>query len=227
MQTMVVGDLHGKYEIAERAIKWFNARPDDSKLIFVGDYLDSYDRSVADQVTTLSLVLGACSTHNNVIGLFGNHEMSYLHPLQRCSGYKGTTQFHVNHMKDVMEKELKYYTWAGQYLVTHAGVSQYYLDRIGKSLDEYLDEGKYCDVGYARGGHAPVGGSLWCDYWEEFEPIDNLPQVFGHTAYRPDDEYKGIVRYPNTYNYNIDCLDRVNEVLIIQDDGITATIEEI
>ena len=40
MKTIIVGDLHGRIEIAEQLLK------EDCNIVFIGDYLDSFDRSI-------------------------------------------------------------------------------------------------------------------------------------------------------------------------------------
>ena len=36
-------------------------------------------------------------------------------------------------------------------------------------------------AGFSRGGMLPVGGITWCDFYMDFEPFENLNQIFGHT----------------------------------------------
>jgi len=36
-------------------------------------------------------------------------------------------------------------------------------------------------VGHARGGNLKAGGIVWCDFDHEFQPIDDLRQIVGHT----------------------------------------------
>jgi len=54
-----------------------------------------------------------------------------------------------------------------------------------------------------------VGGIFWCDFNAEFEPIEGLNQIFGHTA------GKNIrVRHTETSkNFCIDCLDHKHQFL--------------
>jgi len=61
-----VGDLHGKVEEVERALAM------DGTTIFVGDYLDSFDRSIGDQRKTLELVMDGVAS-GKAKALLGNH----------------------------------------------------------------------------------------------------------------------------------------------------------
>ena len=71
--TLIIGDLHGNIEVIQAAIE----QKTTDKVLFIGDYLDSYNRSVEDQVNGLRLVLDACEAEPTVYtGLLGNHELS-------------------------------------------------------------------------------------------------------------------------------------------------------
>lgn len=210
--TIIVGDLHGKVDIAEAAL----ATP--YNVVFIGDYLDSFEFKTDDHLRLLLIVLNAVeSSPERVRALRGNHEMSYLidGPGARCSGWRWDMQIHVNHHRERMEKYLGYWTMVDDYLISHAGVSQKLLTALGWTLDEYLTAGKFMDIGRSRGGSAPSGGLQWCDWYDDFESIPGQPQVVGHTAIRHSGDAKGVLS--NGQDYNVDCLDRVPEVLLIKD----------
>jgi hypothetical protein len=207
MKTIVVGDIHGRQEIVEEILK------ETCNIVFVGDYVDSYDRSIGDQVECLRLVLDAINTSKGrVRGLKGNHEMSYLDSSQKCSGYEDVTQSHLTHIDMT---PLLDYVWVDDYLISHAGISQDLLDHSKQTYQQYLDEGSFNQIGYARGGMQPVGGLRWCDWFREFEPVEGLKQVVGHSGYRPESYRKGILEREGSYN--IDCFQYMREVLIIED----------
>ena len=210
-KVIVVGDLHGQVEVAQLALD-----QKDYGVIFIGDYVDAYDRTRADQISTLEVVVNAATTEpDRVIALRGNHEFSYQDPEMRCSGY--SKSFHRNMMQKVNLSILLDYVWFNDYLISHAGVSNKLLTNKGISLDEYLTLGDFKQIGYSRGGRQSVGGLFWCDWWDEFEPVEGVPQVVGHSSYRPTGEHEGIVTKGNSYQ--IDCLDRVNEVLVLSKDS--------
>ena len=224
--TIVCGDLHGDYKIAETIIENCS---DGYDIVFVGDYLDSFHYSIEDQVKCLEVVLSASEQLNNVKALMGNHEMSYLESGCRCSGWNFATDSHVIHMQHRMRKELLDYIWLGgkdEYLISHAGVSKTVLDALGTDLDTYLLEGRgvglFDQAGRARGGYAQCGGLRWCDWWQEFEPVDKVRQIVGHSQYRPKGHYgvatQGVVTKGD--NWNIDCLQGVKEVVIVSDSGV-------
>jgi hypothetical protein len=207
MKTIVVGDLHGRVEVVEAVLKH-----EDYNIIFIGDYLDSYDRPVVDQMWVLDTILAAVRNNpDRVYALRGNHELSYQDAPMRCSGYNYETQHQLGE-RDL--SPLLDYMWVDEYLISHAGVSQRLLDAIELPLKVYLTTGVFDQIGRARGGRHPIGGLFWCDWWEEFTPVKGVPQIVGHSNYRPEGAAEGITRSGNSYN--IDCLERVNEVLVLE-----------
>lgn len=179
--TIVVGDIHGVYEIVDAVLAL------DQPVVFIGDYLDSFDRSIEDQFTALTKILRAAKD-GRVVALMGNHELSYLEEPMRTSGYN--VALHAKLASDfddtmtvsrAMRTYLKSYHFAEGFLISHAGVSEDLLRREGITLKQYLDDGKFSDIGYARGGRSPVGGLYWCDWDREFDPIPEQPQIVGHS----------------------------------------------
>jgi len=217
VDTLVVGDLHGKVEIAEEVL----GDKGTNKIIFIGDYLDSFDRSVADQIKLLDLVLDACEANPETVqALLGNHELSYMDRTQGASGWRRTTQSSVNErlarMQKVLVPAVQHDTG---WLLTHAGVSKQWASRFKEPPEAAVQnctENEFFLVGRSRGGVATCGGPLWCDYYDEFLPIPGLRQIFGHTA--RTESVPGI-RTDDGENYCIDCLDRTKEILRIKEDG--------
>jgi hypothetical protein len=195
MKTLVVGDLHGQHEVVDGVLS--TGLP----VIFVGDYVDSYDRTRAEQKLTLQKVLDAVES-GQARALYGNHEMSYLRRDMQCSGYGSIISFLMRvEEKFRIDAQLVDYLWAEGFLITHAGVSETLLESREQTLEEYLEGGNYSQIGVVRGGCDPVGGLWWCDFNFEFEPIDGVPQIFGHTRGRR------IRKRGNSYC--IDCLEAI------------------
>lgn len=236
--TLVVGDLHGRHEIVETVLKM------GYNVIFIGDYLDSFNRTVKDQVYTLNLVLNACEAEpERVQALMGNHELSYLERHMMCSGYNAATAAHIIYMKDRMHKLLKEYVWLEtdleSILLTHAGLTRQLVPDIMfehaegdvvEAVKYFLDSQQYQEtkynIGSARGGWSEKPGIFWCDWWDEFEPIEGLTQITGHTSYRPQ-RFEGVSGIINDGkgNWNIDCLDSREDVLFIRANGEISKME--
>lgn len=212
MKTVIVGDLHGRYEIVEEVLTW------DHNIVFIGDYVDSYDRKPVEQLRTLDLILEAVKTSDGKVqALIGNHEMGYMDPRMSCS--RQSIEVQVELFSRNLSSLLPYLWLEDDILLTHAGISQKLLNNVDYNLMEYLVAGHFKQIGRYRGGSDAVGGLYWCDWWEEFEPVEGARQVVGHTAHRPIDADPGIVTKGE--NYNIDCLSRVNQVLIVEDGVIS------
>lgn len=217
-KTIVVGDIHGHIDSVEAAL----ASPHN--VVFVGDYLDSFGQSVDNQVRCLTMVLDAIEAEpGRVVGLIGNHEMSYLEPSMQCSGYNNATAQHVKHMHTRMRRWLREYWWVGDYLITHAGVDQELLDYKDLTLEGYLANGQFNDIGRYRGGSAQVGGLYWNDFNAEMTPINGVKQVVGHSNGQGHFLEAG-VRVKRSEDgtgetWCVDNLCREAEVLMIDEDG--------
>lgn len=219
MATIVCGDLHGKVDFARELLS--DPKQD---LVFVGDLLDSFTKTTWEQIELLESVLDACETRENFTCLLGNHELSYLDEKMMCSGFNPAVAAHVLPIQAKIRQLFETYTVVHDFVITHAGISKRWLPlwcNDKSSIFEYLEvapEQELNAIGHYRGGKDPCGGPYWCDYWTEFVPVDSIKQVFGHTAKRPLGQQLGIVTTDGR-NYNIDCLDRVNEVLEISELG--------
>ena len=202
MKYVFVGDLHGKIDSAKAALDR------DGTIVFVGDYLDSFDRSLDDQIDTLLTVMNAIDS-GKAIGLFGNHELSYLVPHHRCSGYSFETQQEVNRLKERILKTLTTHVVINQeWFISHAGLHSY----VDAAIHEENDNIQLMDtstpwhwIGQSRGGSNLVGGIWWCDFNEEFVPVPGLNQIFGHSARGGEAGIRSTIT-EDSRNYCIDCL---------------------
>ncbi len=217
MKYIFLGDTHGKLELVEAllsdAFKGYHK-------VFVGDYVDSFDRSSEAQIQIVRLLLNSVTSRGDVTALIGNHELSYLRAGMECSGRRSNTAYSMTHLKTNILRHFKRHLYVtDDILVTHAGATyQNFEDKTFLKMNLEQDSDILYRIGRSRGGWSTAGGIFWCDYWEEFQPIKGLTQIVGHTSYRPfvkkDGKHcidKGIVLKDGCYN--IDCLDRVTEAL--------------
>lgn len=184
MKYRYVGDIHGQIDVMRQALDC-----DADRVIFVGDLVDSYRRSISEQIECVTLGLSLAG-QGRVDVMWANHEWSYIHDSMRCSGYKPETAMHLLPLLNVMRQKFKPFLFEQDILVTHAGLTKRLWDEYNITLDNLQDTLKiwsedmnspFFGIGYARGGWAEVGGPLWCDFNHEFTPIEGLSQVFGHT----------------------------------------------
>jgi len=216
LKHVFVGDIHGKVEMIEMALE------KDGKIIFMGDFQDSFDRPVKDHAKCYELVLAAIDS-GKAESLLGNHELSYMIPKHQCSGWQQDRyEMFMQYKNDINSKFQSFMTFPGNWLVTHAGLHPIVLDyavKLNQAFEDDPNSFLYSEyaiqswiddihssahwIGRYRGGPNSVGGIFWCDFKAEFAPIEGLNQIFGHTAGR---EIRTRCT-PNSFNYCIDCLD--------------------
>lgn len=213
MKYVIVGDIHGKVHEVQRALEKEGIK------IFVGDFIDSFDRSVEDHDKCFELVLDACEK-GEAKCIYGNHELSYLKDGHQSSGWKYEHAVLVKQKYQAqIRKHFKSHIFLEpDFLVTHAGLTRQHWLNHNLTLERlplWLADGWFADrthpvhhVGAFRGGMSSAGGIFWCDFNHEFVPIPELTQVFGHTR------GNGIRRRENSFC--IDCLDYRHTFLEIE-----------
>lgn len=191
MKILTVGDIHGKSEYIEAAyLKFLNDHYD--KLIFIGDYADSFVRTNEEIMNCFELLHQIKKTYfDDVVLLLGNHDIQYMYfPEYRCSGFrkeiqKTLTIFLRENKKDFqlcyqLNKNGKHY------LFSHAGVNDKWFEIHEKEINEFAkrigidveDKDKIGElfnkmnetssrkilhtIGKIRGG-VDYGGITWCD----------------------------------------------------------------
>lgn len=184
MKYRFVGDIHGQIDVMRLALDC-----DADRVIFCGDLVDSWRRSYEHQYECLDLALELAG-QGRVDVTWANHEWSYLDPRMQCSGWNWQTQEYILERKAEILKKFKPFVYVAGYLVTHAGLTKPLWDKHNLSLDNFEAvitqwsedvSSPFFQIGRYRGGHAAYGGPLWCDFNAEFDPIPELPQIFGHT----------------------------------------------
>lgn len=123
MKTVFVGDIHGRIDVMEFVEKQF---PKHLK-IFVGDFVDAYDRTRAQQLACVVKALEMVDKGDTKV-ILGNHELSYLVPQEmRCSGWAGTMNAMLMSLKSEMWKKFEHFIWMPEHklLITHAGLTKY------------------------------------------------------------------------------------------------------
>jgi predicted phosphodiesterase len=231
MKTVVIGDIHGRDCWKQIVI---DEQPD--RVIFIGDYFDSYDDYTAaeqmwnfEQIINFKLIRE--SVQSEVIILVGNHDFHYMDGSEHYSGYQFGAAPGIN---DLLFNNMKHMQMAyemGGFLFTHAGVSYdwytYWMKMLhleGDNIADNINEmWKASSRPFRFAGFNPYGDS------KESSPIwirpkslqkanrdtfrDQFIQVVGHTQQKKVDiEGKSSGgRY-----YYIDTLGTSGEYMILE-----------
>lgn len=204
IRTLIIGDLHAPKSLAPIDALVERVAPD--RVILLGDYLDHFNDTPAD-AERIGCWLHTRMGDSRFTFLLGNHDMSYFFPGHiHCPGYEveKAVAFRKVLDTDAFLRIAKLAHWLEDTtLLTHAGLSRSLVSsEIGADgLREWLDKeiaAAWEDLqkaderprhwiwraGRGRLGDQPVGGILWCDFEDEFEPIPGLSQICGHTPRR-------------------------------------------
>ena len=226
MKILVIGDLHGR-----DCWKDVIDREGINKVIFIGDYCDSFDYSDIEILHNLNKIINyKLENPNKVELLIGNHELHYIYyPNYKCSGFRPTMMHDLGHLLNKNINLFKIAYKHDNYLFTHAGVTKKWLNKNINMLKGYglnedlnnIDEAlnninetsnRWILNTYneKRGGmRYDLGGPTWADKSETwFDAVPNFIQVVGHTPVgglhtneAKQTEGEGLVYY-------VDCLDK-------------------
>jgi len=220
MKFLNIGDIHGienwsipTFGSMDRFYDYLDGNctiryPHESydKIIFVGDYVDSFTLSNVEILHNLKNIIEFKKRFpNKVILLTGNHDMQYMKSevYCQCSGFRAEAynDLHIlfKENKDLFQMAYQYEDW----LWTHAGVTKMFLNNcietmkhpsyrlydvtkdmnIVELLQVMFDTNNpdiYC-VGASSGGNSLMPSPVWA----RPEDLDNDPihlnQIVGHT----------------------------------------------
>lgn len=194
-KIVAIGDVHGRTDWVHIVEKEFSKC---DKIVFIGDYLDSFDISGEAQLQNLKNILQLKRDHpDNVVLLLGNHDYHYIVD-ERYSGYNPIfkLQFYEVLVEAIKNKEiqLSYYSPTNKVLFTHAGVSRKWLKMI--ELKEYLEPASLSDflndlliykpysfrfIDRNPYGDTEISGPLWIRPNSLLSAGVHVNQVVGHT----------------------------------------------
>lgn len=204
MKTLLLFDIHQNLPWAEAILAKEAGNFDH--LILGGDYFDTVDRTLPNVQQTAAWLRDIPQRFGDrVTLLMGNHDIPYAEVFRAngmpakvkypCSGFsidRAQSAYKILE-PDWFHQHCCMYTWAGDYLVSHAGLSIHWAQHFGtvknalaaansafRNLHLYSP---LLDAGPCRGGHAPMGGITWLDWRFEFEDLPGMPpQIVGHTG---------------------------------------------
>jgi hypothetical protein len=178
------------------------------KIIFVGDYVDSFTiNNVTIKHNLLDIIHLKKTLGDKVILLLGNHDIQYFIKGQMCSGYRAEMQYDL---QLIFQEDLDLFTMAygfNGHLWTHAGVTDGWYTALLRDL--YHPDYRFIDIVRERdpktvadainlawelrhptiynvdpdsGGSSTWAGPLWVRPGTlKKHAIDGVVQVVGHT----------------------------------------------
>lgn len=136
-RTLVLGDIHGR-SIWKQIIEKEN--PD--RVIFIGDYFDSFDLSAAEQIHNFKEIIeykeksftnsGKENQHKtDIIMLIGNHDYHYMSGInEHYSGYQHMASPAIQQVIEENKHHLQMVYQMDKYLFSHAGVSSEFMNNV-------------------------------------------------------------------------------------------------
>lgn len=192
MEILIFGDIHGRTFWKKPLEKRIDSA---DKVIFLGDYLDSYPDEWDDSHTRqddidnfLEIIDFKTKYPDKVVLLIGNHDEAYRNYIfdKECGGCRKDGR-NANTIKQIFDEYGDYFKLAHEEVIngkkilfTHAGVMKSWYERnkdtIGELTADNLNklqetkkgEEALCEVSYYRGGMDSAGSILWSDVRERF-----------------------------------------------------------
>jgi hypothetical protein len=240
-KTVVLGDTHGRsfWKLIVNTEK-----PD--RVIFIGDYFDSFNLSAAEQIHNFHEIVDYKESGKaEVIMLIGNHDYHYFQGIgyRSTSGYQYSAAAAITKAIEDYKHHLQMAYQMDEYLFTHAGVSPVWMDeafgdefgwKIENVAIDVNEMFKYRPLSFDFNGMEPTGDNttqtpIWirprslmsANKKHEKGLKDHYIQVVGHTQMKQLD-IAGTQKWTGGRYYFIDTLDSSGEYLIIED-GVLRT----
>lgn len=134
-KILALGDTHGR----ETWKRFVNPELYD-KIIFIGDYFDSFNIKGEDQIKNFLDIMEFKNKYpDKVVLLIGNHDFHYLEMGEQYSGYQTGFQYQIRPLvKDNLKHMVMCYKHE-DFLFTHAGVTNTWLNSVGYNGEDPLD----------------------------------------------------------------------------------------
>jgi predicted MPP superfamily phosphohydrolase len=198
LRTLSIGDIHG-LNVWKKAVFGEIYNIDDfDKVIFVGDYVDSFNITPIEQIHNLRQIIELKKKYpEKVVLLIGNHCIQYMFfPKYRCSGFQAANYMDYYKLYNDNRELFQLSYQIQNTLWSHAGIHKgWYNQNIKKIHDKsentiseiinrdfWMQKPWIYQVGFIRGGASSVGGPLWLDrrmLWKK--PLVGYHQIVGHT----------------------------------------------
>ncbi|WP_448698262.1 metallophosphoesterase [Mucilaginibacter sp. AW1-3] len=137
MKHIIIGDLHSRDSWRGIYIRHYD------KVVFLGDYVDSFDLSDFAILENLKRVIDLKKRYpEKVVLLLGNHDVQYMHyPHYQCSGFRQSMQTDLTRLFNSNRSLFQMAYQQGRYIFTHAGITNaWYHEFLRLPLLEQLRE---------------------------------------------------------------------------------------
>lgn len=216
--AIVISDIHGRSEwkkIIERYPK--------SKIIFLGDYVDSFDIPPKQQIKNLQEILEfKRKNKNRVVLLFGNHDYHYTsyalkHRIQ-YSGFKHKYMYQYNHLIQQAYDEGLFQACMiyGKYLLSHAGISKIWCEKFNINMQDLENNINHLfstnlapfDFLWGNGFSSSTGDNVWqSPLWIRpnslYEShVEDYIHIVGHTIVEKTTDIRGKILLTDTEQRN-------------------------
>lgn len=238
--ALVIGDLHGRN--VWKAVNPLNY----SEIIFVGDYVDSFDLHNETILQNLEdLITFKKQTEKQICKvtlLLGNHDLQYAldSNFNRspfiCSGFRHSMFGVLNRIFKENKDDFKIAARCHEYLITHAGVTDAWVKTLLNNSDSKrfgFDKIDLCEslnmmyetsliyyfanVSYIRGGSYPIGGSS-CMWADYISEFEYYQPINQIFGHTSIDEI-WIDKKHDAKIICVDCLHKSNEFLEVYKNG--------
>jgi len=178
------------------------------KVVFLGDYLDSFHVPGEEQLKVLQEVIEIKKAYmDKVILLLGNHDIHYLYGRYICSGYDREFAAAFQFLLQDNRKLFQYCYMYDNHLFTHAGVDVRLLKALKTKHPMYEEDGFSLEymlnnsgirelyyIGSDCGGVDPYGGIFWIRPWSIKLPKEYIQHV-GHTVNVSSSYFNPFINY--------------------------------
>jgi len=216
-KIIVLGDTHGREKWKEIVKQSFD------KVVFLGDYFDSFDIPFQDQYKNFIDILEYKKENpNKVVLLLGNHDYHYLSSVEEhYSGFQNGKLEITGVLERALDDELIQICYSCKdWIFSHAGITTTWainnnidFDNLEKSINELFKTDKQAfkfteGINYSNCGDDITQSPLWVRPRSlGQDKVSGVKQVVGHTHQEHIQNYDDM--------FFIDTLEYGNEYLII------------
>lgn len=141
MKTVIISDVHGRDQWKQIVAQ----ENDADKVIFLGDYFDSFNIPAVEQMHNFKEIVEFKETSGKeVIMLLGNHDYHYYPGINETStsGYQTRMAVVIKQLVQENKQHLQVAHREHEFVFSHAGLSSIWLDDtvIGWTVDNMVDK---------------------------------------------------------------------------------------